>query len=286
MAIVNSLAVGKAKGSAGNINFYQRMGETIMREKVLHPTNPRTKSQMTNRAKFMNAILFFAVLISKNASALWENKTKGTKKLTGYQNYLKQNLAITQPYIPKPFIELRKIIPAPIIVCKQKGKTSTIVTQEYNDTAKRVIFTINANIFNFPKNTMVSFIVQFGNVNNNKGTDNGVIRSYIDAATFSVQTQYFGIKPQDVTVAISTPQPNTTAITIYAENPTILTITAYTHILTELQKGKLNRNKAIMQLTPNGQAQYNYYTTGEGAAEAINSYPSGQAEDFYSPITT
>lgn len=56
MAIIKSLAIGKAKGSAQNLTYTTLGGETIAKGKVAFPTNPKTVGQMFRRVKWANIV--------------------------------------------------------------------------------------------------------------------------------------------------------------------------------------------------------------------------------------
>lgn len=56
MAIVRSLAVGKARKSAGNLTYQIVKGRTLMREKPLHVFNPNTPAQQAQRAKMRHLV--------------------------------------------------------------------------------------------------------------------------------------------------------------------------------------------------------------------------------------
>lgn len=56
MAIIKSLAVGKAKGSAGNLTYTTMGGDTIMKGKVAFPANPKTVGQMSRRVRWANLV--------------------------------------------------------------------------------------------------------------------------------------------------------------------------------------------------------------------------------------
>lgn len=56
MAIIKSLAVGKAKGSAGNLTYTTVGGDTIMKGKVAFPANPKTVGQMSRRVRWANIV--------------------------------------------------------------------------------------------------------------------------------------------------------------------------------------------------------------------------------------
>ena len=51
MAIINSIILGRAKGSIGNVSFSTQKGRVIARQKPSIVTNPRTQAQLDQRAK-------------------------------------------------------------------------------------------------------------------------------------------------------------------------------------------------------------------------------------------
>jgi hypothetical protein len=56
MAIVNSLAIGAAKNSIGQITYSTVKGRTIGRQKPVHVSNPRTPRQVAQREKMANIV--------------------------------------------------------------------------------------------------------------------------------------------------------------------------------------------------------------------------------------
>lgn len=51
MAIINSILLGRAKGSIGNVSFSTQKGRVIARQKPSIVANPRTQAQLDQRAK-------------------------------------------------------------------------------------------------------------------------------------------------------------------------------------------------------------------------------------------
>ncbi len=51
MAIINSIILGRAKGSIGNVSFSTQKGRVIARQKPSIVANPRTQAQLDQRAK-------------------------------------------------------------------------------------------------------------------------------------------------------------------------------------------------------------------------------------------
>lgn len=56
MAIIRSLAVGKARKSAGNLTYQTVQGRTIAREKPAFVANPNTPRQQAQRGKMRNLV--------------------------------------------------------------------------------------------------------------------------------------------------------------------------------------------------------------------------------------
>lgn len=56
MAIIRSLAVGKARKSAGNLTYQTVKGRTIAREKPAFVANPNTPRQQAQRSKMRNLV--------------------------------------------------------------------------------------------------------------------------------------------------------------------------------------------------------------------------------------
>ena len=56
MAIVNSIAIGAAKNSIGQITYQTVKGRTIARQKPIHVANPRTPPQVAQRKKMANLV--------------------------------------------------------------------------------------------------------------------------------------------------------------------------------------------------------------------------------------
>lgn len=51
MAVINSIILGRAKGSIGNVSFSTQKGRVIARQKPSIVANPRTQAQLDQRAK-------------------------------------------------------------------------------------------------------------------------------------------------------------------------------------------------------------------------------------------
>lgn len=57
--IINSLLIGKGKGSAGNVTVNQLKGQTILKQKASIVANPRTDAQVAQRNMVSRAVYFW-----------------------------------------------------------------------------------------------------------------------------------------------------------------------------------------------------------------------------------
>lgn len=91
MAIVQSIATGKMRKSAGTASFYQRHGQTIMRQKPLTVANPKTTLQSLQRAKIGNNAAFYNALSKALTACEWIPEPQGGR--TSYQEFVKRAAA-------------------------------------------------------------------------------------------------------------------------------------------------------------------------------------------------
>lgn len=56
MAVVESILLNKAKGSIGDVTFYELKGQVIARERNRSPYDPKTAAQLAQRAKMKNYV--------------------------------------------------------------------------------------------------------------------------------------------------------------------------------------------------------------------------------------
>ena len=92
--------ISKISGSAGNITFKRRMGETVVSEKVTQIRNPRTNAQMQTRTKWGNIIAMYKG-IRPLLNYGFENKPKN---LSDYNMFVKVNMQRTPIYLTKQAI--------------------------------------------------------------------------------------------------------------------------------------------------------------------------------------
>ena len=89
--------ISKISGSAGNVTFKVRNGETIVSEKVTQVRNPRTNAQMQTRTKWGNIIAMYKG-IRPLLNYGFENRPKN---LSDYNMFVKLNMQRPAVYLTK-----------------------------------------------------------------------------------------------------------------------------------------------------------------------------------------
>jgi hypothetical protein len=92
--------ISKISGSAGNVTFKVRNGETIVSERVTHIRNPRSNAQMQTRTKWGNIIAMYRG-IRPLLNYGFEAKPK---TLSDYNMFVKVNMQRTPIYLTKQSI--------------------------------------------------------------------------------------------------------------------------------------------------------------------------------------
>lgn len=118
MAIVNSIAFGKSRKSAGNVVFYDRLGQTIARQKNLTPTNPNTAAQVRRRILITNPSRIYRAIVegtrqefgSKFFDYSFGRSYLATKRRTAYNEFFVRAMAMEDPaYMSKDDVLNRKV---------------------------------------------------------------------------------------------------------------------------------------------------------------------------------
>lgn len=94
MAIINSLAVGKARKSAGNLTFSTVNGRTIAREKATFVRNPNTAGQQKQRARMAAVVAAWRTMASQ-LKKLWTVKNKYASE---YNAFVSANIANAEKF--------------------------------------------------------------------------------------------------------------------------------------------------------------------------------------------
>lgn len=89
MAIVKSLGLGKARGSAGEFTYSTIEGRTIARTKPAHVHNPNTEGQQAQRTKMREVVIAWRDA-GQRFEKLWTNRKKYH---SAYNSFVSANIA-------------------------------------------------------------------------------------------------------------------------------------------------------------------------------------------------
>lgn len=89
MAIYSGIS-GKRRGSVGNETYTITRGQNIVRSKVIETTNPRTKSQMTQRASFASAVRLYQLATQSFFKFAFEDKKE---RESDYNAFMRHNIS-------------------------------------------------------------------------------------------------------------------------------------------------------------------------------------------------
>ena len=114
MAIIRSLAIGKAIKSAGNLTYSTIDGRTIAREKPAFVKNPRTVAQVTQRTRMSTAVALYRWF----GSSVKQYFTVRKKYASQYNEFISRNI-----HLMSPMIEINEdgSVPAPAGTCVATG---------------------------------------------------------------------------------------------------------------------------------------------------------------------
>lgn len=84
-----NMLLGYARGSVGDVTFYRSGGSQRARARNRKPNNPRSNSQMTQRAKFSSAVKFYKRAVSNFFRFAYQDK-KGNE--SDYNAFMRHNI--------------------------------------------------------------------------------------------------------------------------------------------------------------------------------------------------
>lgn len=94
MAIIRSLAIGKARKSAGNLTFSTVKGRTIAREKPAFVSNPNTAKQQAQRTKMSKVVAAYRSIGSQVKDLFTVIPQYGS----AYNQFVKMNIGIADNF--------------------------------------------------------------------------------------------------------------------------------------------------------------------------------------------
>lgn len=127
---IKSLAIGKAKGSAGNLTYTTLGDETIAKAKVSFPSNPKTPAQMTRRVQLSNLVNMFQALRPYQKLAF----QTATGRVSDYNRFVGNNLGIVHVYLTKKEATGGAVVVAPYMITD--GEIPSIANEISNGVLK------------------------------------------------------------------------------------------------------------------------------------------------------
>ena len=212
----------KMRGSVGQYNFYQRAGETCVREKVAPKDNPtRTKKQMKRRVQWKNIQNIWAAF----ANTLKPSFEGKSAKVSDYNEFMSANFGIIPVYLTKSEARQGGCVVAPYQITR--GSLPSIIVSDGTGGVKRsdialgtgfsitaattvkafseAVINHNAGYQNFDQiscyiarqltnaATGVPYVViEAYEITLNTGDDTTTVRSLVSAAGFSVVDDCLG----------------------------------------------------------------------------------------------
>lgn len=139
MAIVNSLAVGKAVNSAGNLTYQTVKGRTIAREKPVTVANPRTPAQVAQRNKMTNLVEAWRTFFFKARPYF--------TVIPGYGSPYNQFVKMNMPYANNSWFSDTDPNPLPIDSYVSNGKYgTTAISVAAGGATTRVVTVLDAQL--------------------------------------------------------------------------------------------------------------------------------------------
>lgn len=114
MAIIKSLAIGKAKGSMGGITYRYLSGETVGSGKIAFAKNPRTYLQMLRRSRWANLVNLWKALNDQ-----WHPSFESAVgRVSDFNRFMGVNIAkpSAQVYLSKQSASAGSCVVAPVVM--------------------------------------------------------------------------------------------------------------------------------------------------------------------------
>lgn len=121
MARIDSITIGKGRGSLGNVTLRNVKGETIASQKVSKGTQlVGTRSQVLQRVRWANLVLAFQGLNALgDGKGMTQSFPQRPKNQSNFNAFMKANLAIPEVgavVLSKSDSDSRLLVPAPFVV--------------------------------------------------------------------------------------------------------------------------------------------------------------------------
>jgi len=142
MAIINSLAIGKAKNSAGNLTYSTIEGRTIGRAKPVSVRNPNTPAQQSQRDRLKTLVHAWR----ENGIALKRLWTVRKPYSSAYNEFVSQNMPVADAIKTWLFGPV-KAKPAGLMLGKGKYPHTSFEVEEFAET-EAYVSCVNQTLWN------------------------------------------------------------------------------------------------------------------------------------------
>lgn len=310
MAIINSIAFGKSRKSAGNVVFYDRLGQTIARQKNLTPTNPNTAAQIRRRILITNPSRIYRAIVegtrtefgSKFFDYSFGRSYLATKRRTAYNEFFVRAMAMEDPaFMSKQDVLNRKIgypveaeisqgsLPVPAFVRDMlagKNQSSFLVPSMVASTVAEDIAAALISDYNYPADGSFRAYILFHLVDMSSGEPAGY---KVECATLSQGSDgAYSLK-------YTSPRLSVTGVigelkaSFGGENPAgqIWNLAGTSFVPFALVNSTLTSGNESIHLLHSSVSEYDveFYTTDEDMRElAIQSYSPSTPTGYSAPV--
>ncbi len=194
MAIVKSLAIGKAKGSAGNLTYSYIGGDTIMKGKVAFPKVPRTLSQMNRRVRWANIVNLWQAM----HGTLHPSFEAAMGRVSDYNMFIGRNNTIPI-FLTKQDATMGGCVVAPYIVTEGSLPAIDVAV----DGSGKIVSNINIEDLELDETTNISAL-SAAIIDNNEGWSYGdqisayILRQSVNATT---GVPYVAVEAYEITLS-------------------------------------------------------------------------------------
>lgn len=127
---IESLAIGKAKGSAGNLTYTVLGGQTVAKQKVAFPNNPKTLGQMRRRTQLANLVNMYQALRPYQRLAFQD----AVGRVSDYNRFIGANLGLVDVYFTSKEASGGAVVVAPYTITK--GELPALANEVANGVLK------------------------------------------------------------------------------------------------------------------------------------------------------
>lgn len=281
MAISKNLYTQGFRKKLGGAVWYQRYGDTVIREKAPKIDNPRTIAQMSQRVKLANVVSFYRANRSWMERLAFETRKRWQ---TVFNRFTQLNLNANQVPLTKEQVEFSAAIVAPYLVTQ--GSLPSVTWKENPDGDGIYVSNLYMETAYNIEMTIAQFSQSLLNANPTlrKGMQLSLISMYQNTdglvPTISVAEWEIVLDPTDSRKMSTVVQDDAFEAADFDSlcvNTANLDCTAFVVVLSETVSGKTQVSTQFVEMV--NYAVYNDYTSQGQLDEALESY--GHNEQYF-----